>query len=277
MLSPEKPVQGDAESAASAAEDTEPAEMTALRLELTTLSTSHASIQSTLHLLQTQLNDLKRVNNELQEENESYNILLRERTLNGQFDIRAAGGQGSEADEDEDRGPESPTEENLKAISREGRPVSVKSRTLDAVPESDEVLSAAAVVAKREESPASRHSKRSRRGGPKPGSPVTRGESLADLPVAGPGLDLAAELGRAENKDILEGRVDPARAAPVTSPKVEHGEVQGTFIAVTFVETDAEAFIFSTSFGGQGAQRRQQGLVALCFQDHRPHHRPRRI
>ena len=41
----------------------EPAEMTALRLELSTLSTSYNSLQSTLVLLQTQPNDLKRVNN----------------------------------------------------------------------------------------------------------------------------------------------------------------------------------------------------------------------
>src|SRR5216683_842928 len=65
----------------------EPAEMTAMRLELSTLSTSYASLQNTLVLLQTQLVDLKRVNNQLQEENESYNILLREKTLSGQYDL----------------------------------------------------------------------------------------------------------------------------------------------------------------------------------------------
>lgn len=227
--------------------------MTALRLELTTLSTSHGSIQSTLHLLQTQLNDLKRVNNELQEENESYNILLRERTLSGRFDIRNAGGQGSEPDEDEEGGSESPVEENQKVAGRDGRPVSVRSRTLDAVPESDEVITPVTALARREESPSSRHSKRSRRGGPRPGSPVTRGESLADLPVAGPGLDLAAELGRAENKDILEGRVDPAPTAPVHSPKVEHGEVQGTWFNFNiFPFTDS--WLYSSSFRGEGAQ-----------------------
>ena len=71
--------------------------MTALKLELSTLSTSHTSLQSTLHLLQTQLNDLKRVNRELQEENESYNILLREKTLSGQFDILRMGGARQES------------------------------------------------------------------------------------------------------------------------------------------------------------------------------------
>jgi len=38
----------------------EPAEMTALKLELSTLSTSHGSLQNTLALLQTQLIDAKR-------------------------------------------------------------------------------------------------------------------------------------------------------------------------------------------------------------------------
>jgi hypothetical protein len=47
-------------------ESSEPAEMTSLRLELSTLATSHASLQNTMHLLQTELLDLKRVNNELQ-------------------------------------------------------------------------------------------------------------------------------------------------------------------------------------------------------------------
>lgn len=41
-------------------------EMTALKLELSTLMTSHGSMQSTLQLLQTQLQDLTRVNQELQ-------------------------------------------------------------------------------------------------------------------------------------------------------------------------------------------------------------------
>jgi len=42
-----------------------------------------------------------------------------------------------------------------------------------------------------------------------------RGESLAGLPLTGPGLDLAAELGRAENKDILaENSLDSRESQP---------------------------------------------------------------
>jgi hypothetical protein len=84
--------------------DDEPAEMTALRLELSTLSTSYASLQNTLVLLQTQLVDLKRVNNQLQEENESYNILLREKTLSGQYDLfKQVNGDGSNTGDEEVR------------------------------------------------------------------------------------------------------------------------------------------------------------------------------
>lgn len=205
-------------------EESEPAEMTALRLELTTLSTSHGSMQNTLHLLQTQLNDLKRVNHELQEENESYNILLRERTLNGQFDILRATAVGHSRDDDDDEVASSPVDE--KNLEREGRSRSVHARsTLDVVLEHDEIHGPAAAL-RREESPASRHSKRSRRGGPRNSSPITRGESLADLPVAGPGLDLAAELGRAENKDILENNTEPAGQINRSAQAVDHAEVQ---------------------------------------------------
>ena len=48
-----------------------------------------------------------------------------------------------------------------------------------------------------------RHARRLGNSGSTSHSP-TRGETLADLPITGPGLDLAAELGRAENKDSYD-------------------------------------------------------------------------
>jgi len=192
----------------------EPAEMTALKLELSTLSTSHASLQNTLALLQTQLVDLKRVNNQLQEENESYNILLREKTLSGQYDLfrQVNGDSPSSGDEDgqtDDLGDvgsvqsgahstqlgtvdEHPDEDHLHTDLG-------TDRGDDLMPNSDDEGSLA-----RE---GSTRGKRSRQGRNRLGShsPPPRGESLAGLPITGPGLDLAAELGRAENKDILEG------------------------------------------------------------------------
>ncbi|PCH33825.1 hypothetical protein WOLCODRAFT_94269 [Wolfiporia cocos MD-104 SS10] len=191
----------------------EPAEMTALRLELSTLSTSYASLQSTLSLLQSQLVDLKRVNNELQEENESYNILLREKTLNGQFDVMRMGGgeaSASETGEDDDMGEES-SGDSLRSRSRsvldpvdEEHEPELEEEERDQQHELDPAFEQA--EAETEPRDVDEPPRSARRHGRKHSSSAPRGESLANLPITGPGLDLAAELGRAENKDILEGR-----------------------------------------------------------------------
>ncbi|KAG2121026.1 uncharacterized protein F5147DRAFT_664067 [Suillus discolor] len=185
--------------------ESEPAEMTALKLELSTLSTSYTSLQSTLILLQAQLVDLKRVNNQLQEDNESYMILLREKTLSGQFDLlKQVGGAPNTTDggydDDEvmvdDAG-------SLRSTDR-----SVLDRVEEEMTEDDDLEQGF-----RSDSPSSnRHGRHVRRNDSASHSPP-RGESLADLPITGPGLDLAAELGRAENKDILSGdSIDSDRA-----------------------------------------------------------------
>ncbi|KAI0094986.1 hypothetical protein BDY19DRAFT_988770 [Irpex rosettiformis] len=194
----------------------EPAEMTALRLELSTLSISHASLQSTLHLLQSQLNDLKRVNNELQEENESYNILLREKTLTGQFDVLRMGGASiSEVDDESARGSDDGSESGRDADSLASKGTSRS--VLDPVhelaeelendqqeqPEMDPQFQQSEPDEQDENEPSGR---RTRHGRKRSSVIVSRGESLANLPITGPGLDLAAELGRAENKDILDTR-----------------------------------------------------------------------
>ncbi|KAI0694893.1 hypothetical protein BC835DRAFT_1274243 [Cytidiella melzeri] len=193
-------------------DEQEPAEMAALRLELSTLSTSHASLQSTLHLLQSQLNDLKRVNNELQEENESYNILLREKTLTGQFDVLRMGGAGrSEADGDSagssDDGSDSGRDEDSLVSRDTGR------STLDPVhelAEEGEIELEEPEMDPQFQQPEDEQDENEPSGRPRPRHGrkrssviIPRGESLANLPITGPGLDLAAELGRAENKDIL--------------------------------------------------------------------------
>lgn len=187
--------------------DNEPAEMTALKLELSTLSTSYASMQSTLVLLQSQLVDLKRVNQEVQEENESYMILLREKTLSGQFDLmRQVGGNKSSSDEDSED-DERGTSGDLNSLHSTAR------STLDRVDEEPEIMPDGSGFGHDLEAELARSSpvssKPPSRGGRRrtTSTSAPRGESLADLPVAGPGLDLAAELGRAENKDILEGNL----------------------------------------------------------------------
>jgi hypothetical protein len=185
--------------------DSEPAEMTALRLELSTLSTSYSSLQSTLVLLQTQLVDLKRVNNHLQEENESYMILLREKTLSGQFDLmKQVGGapsstSGLDDDDDDDVGDDNDVG-SLQSAAR-----NALDRVDEEAGEEQEMLGYS-IDRHATESPR-RLGRHARRNGSASHSPsrAPRGESLADLPITGPGLDLAAELGRAENKDILSG------------------------------------------------------------------------
>lgn len=202
-------------------EDDEPAEMTALRLELSTLSTSYSSLQTTVQHLSAQLLDLKRVNNQLQEENESYNILLREKTITGQFDILRTVGTG---ESDEDSGEELQEDE---AYGRDEQ-TSLRSRSrtpLDPVDELAEDMDASVYMDEKndqildedESADADSNVERTRAGGRKgrrapmvSHSPVRKGESLADLPVAGPGLDLAAELGRAENLAFLEGQAQPS-------------------------------------------------------------------
>ncbi|GAA5823505.1 hypothetical protein JCM11251_000660 [Rhodosporidiobolus azoricus] len=76
----------------------------ALRAQLDSLTTAHSSLTTTLRTLQTEMADLKRVYQDLQEENESYEILLGEKTLSGEvtgtdffrksFQWGEAGGQG---------------------------------------------------------------------------------------------------------------------------------------------------------------------------------------
>jgi len=202
----------------------EPAEMTALRLELSTLSTSYASLQSTLVLLQTQLVDLKRVNNQVQEENESYNILLREKTLSGQYDLfKQVSGDRSNFGDDDGQTDDMGDVQSM----RSGAPSS-QLGTVDEHPDEDELHTDFGAdhgdlmhnsdeegSLEREGSARGKRSRhgRSRHGGSST-SPAPRGESLAGLPITGPGLDLAAELGRAENKDMSEGQVVDVSGPP---------------------------------------------------------------
>ena len=204
----------------------EPAEMTSLRLELSTLSTSYASLQSTLVLLQTQLADLKRVNRELQEENESYMILLREKTLSGQYDVskQVAGAQSVESHEDgTDDDTDADDSVDVGSLRSFGR--SMLDR-VDEMPEDNLEHEFGRLRARDADSTSSagRPRHHPRHGRRREASESPRGESLAGLPITGPGLDLAAELGRAENKDILEGNVFDSPDRPVVDVKGKKGK-----------------------------------------------------
>jgi len=202
--------------------ETEPAEMTSLRLELSTLSISYSSLQSTLVLLQTQLVDLKRVNRELQEDNESYMILLRERTLNGQFDLMAqVGGDASDEDEDED------SARNTDVRSLRSSAKSTLDRVEEELSESASEQEVDPDIEGDSGFPTPRIPNRPARKRTSSSSSVPRGESLADLPITGPGLDLAAELGRAENKDILDGHSVEERPIDNTRTKRSRANTHG--------------------------------------------------
>ncbi|KAG8816162.1 hypothetical protein FRC17_000408 [Serendipita sp. 399] len=201
-------------------EDNEPAEMTALKLELTTLSTSHASLQSTLHLLQSQLQDLKRVNSELQEENEGWKVLVQQRTLAGTFDILGLGGAQREPQD-----KEKTTIDDTSSM-KSGRNALEKVSEMDEIAYEAEIRgsldgelarSEANAARKRDDSPESRHSKRRRNTGSSDPDGA-KGESLADLPITGPGLDLAAELGRAQNAEgFIDGQMRSTNQKQLTA------------------------------------------------------------
>ncbi|KAG8739288.1 hypothetical protein FRC10_005816 [Ceratobasidium sp. 414] len=164
-------------------EPDEPPEMMALRLELSTLGTSHGSLGQTVKMLQSQLAEMERVNGELQEENEAFTTLLREKTLSGQIDIMRHG-PDDHNDEEEQESTTGGLESELAESERQASVSPVGSRRVVSHTHS----------LRRPVSPArSGKSARSAR--------RVAAETLADLPVAGPGLDLAAELGRAENWD----------------------------------------------------------------------------
>ena len=182
--------------------ETEPAEMTSLRLELSTLSTSYSSLQSTLALLRTQLVDLKRVNHELQEENESFMILLRERTLSGQFDVMKQVDSNTSSEEGEEDADESEDVGSIKSIGHGTL------GTVEEMPEESEPGLDPHVPESHPSSSRRRRGEAARKRGSLEPVDKPRGESLADLPITGPGLDLASELGRAESKDVLESPGD---------------------------------------------------------------------
>lgn len=214
--------------------------MTALKLELSTLSTSHTSLQSTLQLIQSQLIDLKRVNNQLQEENESYNILLREKTLSGTFDLLKQVGGISESSSDRDDDEDTEGDEGGDVGSLRGSSRSALGTVEERDERADETLDPGYNQAEGGKGPvvdieetaegegdsdsvegSARNSRKARtgrrRGASTSQSPgATRGESLAGLPITGPGLDLAAELGRAENNAILEGQTIDDRDKSIT-------------------------------------------------------------
>ncbi|KZT55504.1 hypothetical protein CALCODRAFT_349987 [Calocera cornea HHB12733] len=190
----------------------EPPEMTMMRLEMDSLSGAYASLQSTHQMLLQEMADVKRVNQQIQEENESYNVLLRERTLAGTFHLPGTSPYSDSISLDEDV--------YSKAGSRLD-PVSEDAEALEAEAEESDLFPPAPIQRETESPvPSNPSSGRQRRRRTSAGSGKGVGESLAGFPVSGPGEDLAAELGRAEARDVVpEVAVESPRY-----PKKEDGQ-----------------------------------------------------
>ncbi|KZO96012.1 hypothetical protein CALVIDRAFT_598706 [Calocera viscosa TUFC12733] len=190
-------------------EQEEPPEMTMMRLEMDSLSGAYASLQNTHQMLLQEMTDVKRVNQQIQEENESYNVLLRERTLAGTFHLPGTSPYSDSISLDEDV--------YSKAGSRLD-PVSEDAEVLEAE-QADEFPPASIKRDSESPVPSNPSSGRQRRRRTSAGSAKGVGESLAGFPVSGPGEDLAAELGRAEARDVVpEVTVESPRY-----PKKEEG------------------------------------------------------
>ncbi|KEP47945.1 TATA element modulatory factor 1 DNA-binding domain protein [Rhizoctonia solani 123E] len=192
---------------------TELPEMTALKLELSTLNTSHGSLGQTVKMLQGQLADLERVNLTLQEENEAYTTLLREKTLNGQMNMLARGRSRSPTPTPADvvQQPEQEQEEKEESGTNNGLlspmhspPPRVRTHSRASRPT-------------RATSPA--RSTKSGKSARRVTAETLAAETLADLPVAGPGLDLAAELGRAAIIRLEDDLGEPRELEEAEAPK----------------------------------------------------------
>ncbi|WVQ79952.1 hypothetical protein IAT38_002053 [Cryptococcus sp. DSM 104549] len=196
--------------------------VSSLKEELISLNLSHSTILAKFNNLTKEVQELKLANLELQEENEGWEFLMRERTFSGK--VRERGGILGMASADSDSQESEPP---LSAGSRRRR-----TRTVSGLASLDESLEdemdglhsdldAQSPIFDEEHQfitdldhgihgnslapPSKRRGKK------------VKGDNLGDLPVTGGGLDLAAELGRAEvhldgNKMRVLGKGDEGEA-----------------------------------------------------------------
>ncbi|PLW43145.1 hypothetical protein PCASD_08097 [Puccinia coronata f. sp. avenae] len=178
-----------------------------LKAELEALKAQHAANQTSLEhalaaaeLLKTQLADLERVNEQLMDDNESYQFLVGERTLMGGFDVK----QLLRADEAESTLPSAP-------VTRRTSPSSSSTPSLEGVEEEEEE--------EEEEEDADAAIERavleSHGDGSRTTGAVEAGISKSTKPKrisgrrnepSGLGLDLAAELAQAEEVEVNYSR-----------------------------------------------------------------------
>ncbi|RSH87280.1 hypothetical protein EHS25_003189 [Saitozyma podzolica] len=174
-----------------------------LQEEVASLKAAHDSLVAKMNTVSLEVTDLRQRNTELEEENEGWEFLMRERTMSGQV-MEGGGLFGLESppqspppdDGNSGRGKGAARKSMLEALDEE-----LESEMDDLQSELDAqspiVDGEDDVSAKDLDQPAevlngtSQPARRGRRKG-------RQGENLGSLPVTGSGLDLAAELGRAE-------------------------------------------------------------------------------
>jgi uncharacterized coiled-coil protein SlyX len=189
--------------------------------ELATLRASHFTTLAQLNTLTRELNELRNTNTALQEENEGWEYLLRERTLNGK--VLDGGLLSREGSGEEPPRKHKPRKSELEALDEElemdelHSDLDAQSPLLDDKHDREFAKDMDGAYVSRT-SPTSGHLQPpTRRNGRK-------AKGLKDSSVKASGLDLAAELGRA---DVVDDAVD------------SHGENDNEGEAVTLVLVDS--------------------------------------
>ncbi|KAK4684229.1 hypothetical protein P7C73_g5964, partial [Tremellales sp. Uapishka_1] len=196
----------------------------ALQEEVASLTVTQSTLLTQLNTLTTEIHDLKILNSRLQEENEGWEYLVRERTISGQ--VRREGGLLGRTRQDAEEFYLSPTKHTTEL------------ENLDEQLEMEELHSDI-------EAHTPMQGREFDFDQPSPGGYLAppqntrnpKGESLGDVPVTGSGLDLAAELGRADvnlpgadmrilgKGDEGEGRYSSRKTADGSS---SHGSQEST-------------------------------------------------
>ncbi|WVF71251.1 hypothetical protein IAT40_006053 [Kwoniella sp. CBS 6097] len=200
--------------------------------ELASLNLSHSTLLAKLNTVTKELHELKIVNQELREENEGWEFLVRERTLNGHV-FKGQGGILSQYDEDfddRDSGSEPPLSAGIDA--GEGHKTGLESLDEELEAEMDELhsdLEAQSPIFEDDHAFATNIDGSRKRIGDKDGllAPPSRrrgrgkkertvsGGSMADR--SGAGLDLAAEMGMADETKSDGGESGVSATAGVES------------------------------------------------------------
>lgn len=166
--------------------------VTALEEEIASLQISHTTVTTHVRTIAAELEATRSEAERLREENRGWELLLHDQTISGQ--LRGGSGllarkstNGDHVDDEDHKKTKGSSLESLKSLDEDDEAPEIvdQNPTFDFEHDLDDF----------EEGSASNNgnapSSRSRKG-------KIKGDCLGDIPVTGSGLDLAAELGRAE-------------------------------------------------------------------------------